>query len=205
MKKQNDTFYELLKVQRTANVAEIVAAYHTARSAFSKDSVATYSLFSAEEIQIELTQLEEAYLTLSNIDKKREYDRRLTLKGPELAKQPAALNPLRQAGGAAPKQDEPVEASPPPEPPRTDDMSGSFLKQMRMHWGLSLDDVARITKIPAKFIRSIEAEDIKTLPARVYVQGFIKNLATLYKLDPKTTASSYLNSIDSRTKEIWKE
>lgn len=199
---KRESYYELLKVARSANIAEIVAAYHAARGAFSKDSVATYSLFSAEEVQIELSRLEEAYLTLSNIDKKREYDRRLTLQGPALSPALASEAPRHRQ-----ETTENVAESPtsPPAPTPSGDVSGTYLKEFRIHFGLSLDDVARITKIPLKFLRAIESEDIKHLPARVYVQGFIKNIAVLYKLDPKTTATSYLGSIDSRTKEIWKD
>lgn len=205
--KEIETYYDLLKVDKSSNIAEIVAAYHSAKNAFSKDSLATYSLFTAEEIQIELSRLEEAYLTLSNIDKKREYDRTLSLKQTPLIKVTHSPNESPNATVAdAPNEETVIPAivadlsSYLP-----DDLNGAFLKQTRERKGLSVDDVSRITKIPTKFLRAIEEEDISRLPARVYVQGFIKNMAVLYKLDPKATATSYLNSIDSRTKEIWKE
>ena len=73
--KEEETFYEILKVDRKATVAEIVAAYHSAKNAFSKDSVATYSLFNNDEAQTVLNKLEEAYLTLSNFEKRAEYER----------------------------------------------------------------------------------------------------------------------------------
>ncbi|MBI1859926.1 MAG: helix-turn-helix domain-containing protein [Deltaproteobacteria bacterium] len=204
MKKATDTFYDLLKVPRSANIGEIVAAYHTAKSAFSKDSVATYSLFSAEEVQIELGKLEEAYLTLSNIDKKRDYDKVLTLKGvPPNSPQTPTASPPPQV--VAEKAEVAPDPTPPPATVAPDEISGPFLEQMRTQRGLSVDDVSRITKIPTKFLKAIEAEDVKRLPARVYVQGFVKNIAVLYKLDAATTATAYLNSIDSRTKELWKE
>lgn len=206
MKKPLETFYDLLKVPRSANIGEIVAAYHSARSAFSKDSVATYSLFSAEEIQIELGKLEEAYLTLSNVDKKREYDKILVRKA---ASDPSSLAASLAASISTPhvpaEKIEPEAAPSPPPHVSPEDVSGPFLQQVRSHRGLSVDDVSRITKIPTKFLKAIESEDVKHLPARVYVQGFIKNIATLYKLDPAATASAYLNSIDSHTKELWKE
>lgn len=199
MKKVNDTYYDLLKVAQGSNIAEIVAAYHCVKNAFSKDSLATYSLFTAEEIQIELGRLEEAYLTLSNVDKKREYDRLLALKGTS----PETVVSVEPAGAAPPVPEPAEESAQPVYIP--EEVNGLYLRQIRIQKGLSLDDVSRITKIPLKFLKSIEEEDVLKLPARVYVQGFIKNVAVLYKLEPKTTAAHYLNSIDSRTKEIWKE
>lgn len=206
MKKQDNTYYDRLKVDRASNIAEIVAAYHCAKSAFSKDSLATYSLFSAEEIQIELSRLEEAYLTLSNSDKKRDYDRLLALKASQTG--PADETPQPAAELAAEDLTQKMEEAvlPPAEPITANtDITGGFLRDIRTRRGLSLDDVSRITKIPTKFLKSIEDEDIARLPARVYVQGFIKNIAALYKLDPPSTAIAYLNYIDSRTKEIWKD
>ena len=207
MKKQDNTYYDLLKVDRASNIAEIVAAYHCAKNAFSRDSLATYSLFSAEEIQIELGRLEEAYLTLSNSDKKRDYDRLLALKGPQTGSADETPQPQQAAEFAVEDRNQKTEEAilPHAEPiTATTDITGRFLRDVRTRRGLSLDDVSRITKIPTKFLKSIEDEDIARLPARVYVQGFIKNIATLYKLDPPSTAVAYLSSIYTPTKQILK-
>ena len=42
--------------------------------------------------------------------------------------------------------------------------------------------------------------DLKTLPARVYLQGFLRNLASLYRIDLKDSLASYLKRIDEITK-----
>lgn len=212
MADKNETYYAILRVDPGATIAEIVAAYHSARAAFSKDSVATYSLFSSDDTEQVLNKLEEAYLTLSNVEKKRDYDKKLG---------GAHFNPLvnhsHEAGEevlSMPTYDqntlettqEPAtttatETSPEATDPRLhlpQNINGAFLKEMRQKRSLSIEDVSRITKIPAKFLRTLEEDEDKNMPARVYVQGFIKNLATLYKLDPQTTAKSFLSNLDEK-------
>lgn len=75
-------------------------------------------------------------------------------------------------------------------------LTGPILKAIREKRGLSLEDTARITKIPSRFIRALENGDVKQLPARVYIQGFIRNLASLYRLEPQSALKSYLSGLD---------
>jgi len=209
-KKPDETFYDILKIDRRATIAEIVAAYHHARNAFSRDSVATYSLFTNEETQSILARLDEAYQTLSNLEKKAEYDR--------------SLDRLAQEDAPPPPPEPPP--APPPEPPPapsgiplTDGevrplalahvaasaaalpdypaLNGAALKEIRERRGMSPQDVTRITRIPMKFLLAIEGDHAPGLPARVYLQGFVKNLATLYRLDPKTSVEAYLKTVDA--------
>jgi len=226
--KSQETYYEILKVDPKATIAEIVQAYHTAKNAFSRDSIATYSLFSPDEAQAILNRLEEAYLNLSNIDKKRAYDSSLASSdGEDAALVPVAELEIHaptaaaaslvtpQVAAPAPTYSEtatvpettvsqaPVETSTPMRAAVGDSqtITGSFLREIREKRSLSIDDVSRITKIPVKFIKAIELEDPKTLPARVYLQGFIKNMANLYKLEPLSAAKSYLENVDTKTQE----
>lgn len=224
--KPDETYYDILKVDRKATIAEVVAAYHSLKNAFSRDSMATYSLFSPEEAKTVLDRLEEAYLNLSNIDKKREYDRWLEAQSSnpdlpsmtELTRMQAAQHSTRESrvsiftesnttGESSPTNPshEPPEASVATNPNLDatpipiisgDAVSGPVLRNVRERRGLSIDDVSRITKIPIKFIRAIEADDLKHLPARVYLQGFVKNLAILYKMDPKQTVKAYFDYSD---------
>jgi len=211
IKKSENTLYDVLKVSRKATVSEIVSAYHTVKNAFSKDSVATYSLFSPEEKQGELVQVEEAYQILSNIDKRRLYDQHLekhetvsfsALSELELKQKASAsgrvnfeITPTPTVASSSPSSapisgvTEPAEPIAPLSP-----CTGSSLKILREARGLTLEDVSRITKIPSKFVAALESEDLKRLPTRVYVQGFVKNLATLYRIDPKKSAAEYLDN-----------
>ena len=187
MSKEN--YYTILRVSPGAPVSEIVSAYHTAKSAFSKESMATYSLMSTEENESVLARLEEAYLTLSNTDKRRAYDRSLEDPDGKLKNVPAPAF---------------VDETPPPTDQTAADgdprlpLNGGVLKSYREHKGLSLEDVARITKIPMSFLKAIESDNFTKFPARVYVQGFVKNLASLYKLDTNKTSQAYLEWLNLR-------
>ena len=95
----------------------------------------------------------------------------------------------------------PNEAKVSPEIPSVvDALDGVILKQIREKRSLSLDDVSRITKIPVKTIKAIESDNMVALPARVYIQGFVKNLAALYKLEGKSAIKSYLTFLDQKAK-----
>jgi len=188
-----ESYYDILKVPKKASVSEIVAAYHSVKGAFSKDSVATYSLFSSDETRSELEKLEEAYQVLSNIDKRREYDQKLLKQENQELPKMSELILKRSAEASA--MSAPLTPTPVPggeSDASNDPCSGVILKGLRTKRGLSIEDVSRITKIPSKFIAAIEAEEISKLPTRVYIQGFVKNLASLYRLNPSAAGAQYL-------------
>ncbi|OFZ79670.1 MAG: hypothetical protein A3K03_06045 [Bdellovibrionales bacterium RIFOXYD1_FULL_44_7] len=72
---EDPTYYDLLEVAPDASPQELRAAYLRAKSAYKKDSVALYTLITEEETDELLHRIEEAYQILSNLEKRREYDR----------------------------------------------------------------------------------------------------------------------------------
>lgn len=68
-------YYELLAVTPGATDREIEEAYDQARSLYGQDSVAFYSLYSGEEREDMLKQLNEAYNTLKDPVRRRVYNR----------------------------------------------------------------------------------------------------------------------------------
>ena len=63
---QETSHYEILDLTPQASPQEIREAYLRTKSAYSKDSVALYSLVSAEEREEVLRKVELAYETLSH-------------------------------------------------------------------------------------------------------------------------------------------
>lgn len=194
---KDDTFenyYDVLKVDPKASLTEIVAAYHKAKNAFSKESIATYSLFDDSDIQEVSLKLEEAYQILSNPNKRHTYDKVLQEQNRE-----ANVNTLTVIEKTQKTQFPARESQPPPiekPTPHFDSYTGTVLKQIREGKGWSIDDVSKITKVPSRFILAIEEANPKNLPARVYIQGFVKNIANLYQLNPARVVTSYLDSLD---------
>ena len=185
-----ENLYELLRVSPRATVSEITTAYHAARNAFSTDSLAVYSLMPAEDSAKILNQLEHAYMTLTNPDKRRAYDKQLA------SGEPTKVEPaLKHKDILAP---EPELAPTAPKSPDSPIFPAELnLSRLRESKGLSVEDVSRITKIPVKYIKALEELDPKKLPAQVYIQGFLKNIAQVYRLDPKTTVTQFMERLNN--------
>jgi curved DNA-binding protein CbpA len=70
-----DDHYSLLEVSSDASFQEIRSAYLRMKGMLSRDNLAGYALMSREEFEDIQRKTEEAYLTLSNPARRREYDR----------------------------------------------------------------------------------------------------------------------------------
>ena len=78
MKKfNNQSYYEILEIKQDASYKEIEDAYKRAKETYSGESLATYSLFTAEECREILDAVEDAYKILSFSKTREEYNRRL--------------------------------------------------------------------------------------------------------------------------------
>lgn len=77
----------------------------------------------------------------------------------------------------------------------TDD-PGRTLQRQRERHGLTIDDVARTTKISKTTLRAIEANDLSHLPAPIYTRGFVKAYASEVGLNPQRTADNYLSHLE---------
>ena len=67
-------YYEVLEIPANARSEEIYHSYQRAKSAYSLDSIALYSLMSPEECRNVLELVEEAYSILSDPGKRKRYD-----------------------------------------------------------------------------------------------------------------------------------
>lgn len=58
-----------------------------------------------------------------------------------------------------------------------------WLRAGRAHRGMSLDDVAKVTKIQPRILERLEAGKLEGLPAEVFVRGFVRSFARCVGLD----------------------
>src|SRR5215470_12869160 len=58
-----------------------------------------------------------------------------------------------------------------------------WLRAGRAQKGMTLDDVARVTKIQPRILERLEAGKLDGLPAEVFVRGFIRSVARCLGLD----------------------
>ena len=71
---------------------------------------------------------------------------------------------------------------------------GESLKKSRLEKGLTPQDVAEATKIPAHVIEDLESGNESRMPAPVYVKGFIRAYARELGLDEKQLLQEYSDS-----------
>ncbi|MBI3559718.1 helix-turn-helix domain-containing protein [Candidatus Gottesmanbacteria bacterium] len=77
---------------------------------------------------------------------------------------------------------------------------GSILKEAREAKGLTFDEVEKATKIRAKFLEAIEADEYGILPSQAYAKGFVKNYGEFLGI-PTATILAFFRR---QTKEISK-
>ena len=70
--------------------------------------------------------------------------------------------------------------------------NGSALKKLRQLRGLSVEDVAEVTKIRKTYIEYLEEEKFTFLPAEVYVKGFVSMIADVLGLPVQRVVDDYL-------------
>jgi len=66
-----------------------------------------------------------------------------------------------------------------------------WLRAGRAQRKLTLDDVARVTKIQPRILEKIEAGNLEGLPAEVFVRGFVKSFARCVGLDETEAVERY--------------
>src|SRR5262249_28016794 len=74
---------------------------------------------------------------------------------------------------------------------------GSQLRKAREQRGLSLAQLADLTKITIPTLRAIESNEIERLPGSFYTRGFLKAYAREVGLDPAETIRRYSAILDN--------
>lgn len=111
----------------------------------------------------------------------------------------ATLPPLTLPPQATRRIAVPVAATPTPPPGLMGldgEVNGQTLRRLREFRGLSLDELADATKIRRAYLAAIEAQDFESLPSRVYLRGFLTQIARVLRVDKTRLADGYLAFID---------
>ncbi len=185
---RDQNYYEILEVDPQATDEEIRIAYEKLKTTYSPSSPGIYALFTPQEMKEILAKVEEAYRVLSNPRNRNEYD--LMLRGEKtevtIPAPASAVSLHRHLGPAELREALGGEEGP---------FSGENLRKIREYLSLEADEVARETKIGRNNLSSIEEEDINSLPALVYLKGFLKAYAKVLGLDPYKVIEDYLARI----------
>jgi cytoskeleton protein RodZ len=74
---------------------------------------------------------------------------------------------------------------------------GAYLRQERERKNISLDDVAKVTRISLQYLEALERDEFQTLPASVFARGFLRTYAAHIGLDPEEVLDLYEAQTDS--------
>lgn len=171
--------WEVLGISPAASAEEIRAAYESLERALAPGSLAVYSIVDPEEQLTLQRQLRVAY------------QRALRAAG---APEPQPRPEAQPAATPAPK---PLAPPAPPAPRPTGppavvavlnggaEVTGGQMRAAREGWGLSVEAIARRTRIRPQYIAAIEAEDFAALPTRVFARGFVMTLARELGIAPE--------------------
>ncbi|OGP84328.1 MAG: hypothetical protein A2Z08_08100 [Deltaproteobacteria bacterium RBG_16_54_11] len=144
-------------------------------------------LLTPEEVKEIHDKVEEAYRVLKDPRSQREYDLMIRGEG-EMTAVPAP-SPIVARQVLSPQQIGEALGG------NEVHWSGESLCKIRRYLSLEIDEVAVETKIGKHNLQAIEEEDVKALPAPVYLKGFLRGYARALGLDQKQVTDEYLAGI----------
>jgi flagellar biosynthesis protein FlhG len=183
-------YYEILEVSPRATEEEIREAYERLKAIYTPMTPGITVLFTVEEVKQIHEQAEEAYRVLRDPRSRRDYD----LMARDAGERPAAPSPSPTVTHRILSSQEIRDALGSDEVTWT----GRHVRKIRQHLSLDLEEVAMETKIGKHNLQAIEEEDIQTLPALVYLKGFLRTYAKCLGLDPPRVAEDYIEVIKGK-------
>ena len=193
--------YEVLEVPPGARLDEIERAYRLAATTWSEGSLALYSLFDDRDASLVRERIDKAYSVLSDEGSRRAYDSATFDELPQPPPEPASAVPAAELSTLEEEYDdmeisldsalegkvEGVEGE-----AGESEYDGARLRRARMHRGIELDEIGQVTKVTLTYLQAIEDEAFESLPAPVYVRGFVTAYARAIGLDPERVAKSFM-------------
>jgi DnaJ-class molecular chaperone len=206
-------YYEILKIPINSSHFEIKQAYRDMLSLYHEDSLPTYSLFSNEERDRILEEIETAFLTLIDEEKRSAYHKLLAESEPtEISSMPGKNRNIpattfqdenmvnsdhlaeRVRQNTRKKEIESVFN----EILAKDVLSGTDLKTLREMLGVEVSEINAVTKISVSVINAIEENRFEDLPPDTYLKNFLRAYAKIVQVDPEKIVTGYFENI-SRT------
>ena len=213
---QQPLLYDLLGVARSATQEDIEHAYRTAAAMYGPGSFASYSLLREGEREETFGEIEEAFRTLSDPEKRRSYNRSITDPTLHLVKRskPEAEGPAKESN--LPKsiwqrvhlplrgRQAEVEAEPGSETGESQEQSkqplvgqeyslstGQYLKHVRNTKGMSLKSISEATRIGIQYLEALEGDDYLKLLQGSYLTYIIAAYSKVLNLDSKSVVSDF--------------
>jgi len=186
------SLYEALAVSRSATDEEVRRAYKRVKEMYAPSSLAISSLLEPSELAVARTRLDEAYDTLLDPLRRRAYDLSNAPDpephtSPEPPKRPALVAEQTMLQHELAREIGPET-----------EFTGALLRKVREAYGIEISEISGRTKIGKAHLVAIEEDDFASLPAAVYVRGFVAELAKFLRLDPPQVQRTYLRRMRER-------
>ena len=185
MERGDEDPYEILGLEPGATREQVERAYRFSLEMYGEDTLATYSLLDPAELEGLRRRIHEAHQTLTDTECRRAHDEAHGISPPEASEAQVIPFPTSSDDGAD-------------EPELPDVLTGLDLKRIREARGLSLRQMADVSKIGTRFLEYLEADRFAQLPPPVYLRGFLKEYARIVGLDPRGVAEAYMKRMPSR-------
>src|SRR5437867_4311125 len=72
---------------------------------------------------------------------------------------------------------------------------GEYLSGLREERGLSVEEVARVTRVGARYLEALEREDLTALPAPVFTKGYIRAYCQMLGVHADEALGRYVGGV----------
>ena len=179
--------YSVLGIGRSSNDEEVRRAFKRQREIYATGGLATSSLLDDTELAASQARIDEAHDTLLDPVRRRAYD--LSMFPEQDANRPEAHSVPRPALAAEQLM---LQSELAREIGPDTEFTGPLLRKVRESQGIEIAEISSRTKISKAHLLALEDETYDSLPAMVYVRGFVTELAKYLRLDPAQVQRTYL-------------
>lgn len=184
------TYYDTLEVPFSSSSTDIHTAYLKAKNTYSSSNSKLLEICSKRELKELRKLIDQAFFVLGDPERRKKYDERISKKSIDtyknnenrLSNKNIAIHSHYKKSAIFEKQIEECEV-----------FDGPFLKNVRNYRNITLEELSLVTRIGKPYLIAIENNDYQSLPAPVFVRGFISQYARCLSLDPKKVVDSYMS------------
>ncbi|NCN27010.1 hypothetical protein GW915_05490 [bacterium] len=201
--------YLVLDITPGTTQNEILHAYNRAKNTYSDHSVASYAVFDDDSKEDILQEIEHAFEVLGSPAKRRDYDLKMGFEtwkdedhSSHVKKNAKTVDILEKRRLSVVKPSEDMASSFVANPKFENEieecaeLTGEFLKAVRIYRQTSEDELARMTRLSHHHIRAIEGEDGTQLHHPVYLRGHLTLICqTLEIPNARELANTYVDRL----------
>lgn len=82
-----------------------------------------------------------------------------------------------------------------------DNFSGEMIHKIRLYKNVTLDQISEMTKVSRAYLAALENDNYTSLPAQVFIRGFLVQISKILNLDTGKVTNSYLRLMKEKQKK----